>query len=134
MRDPEGASALNDNSKEEIRTYDLIVRIAKQLEQLGMEDFSIKVQVATAIFNKGATLKALNRTEDAIGIYDELVRRFADATEPELREPVASGLFSKAFMLNVLNRNDDAIGVYDELVRRFGDATEPELREHVAKG
>ncbi|MEK7847670.1 MAG: hypothetical protein AAB270_01965, partial [Chloroflexota bacterium] len=32
--------------------------------------------VAGALFNKGVTLGALERSEEEIGVYDEVVRRF----------------------------------------------------------
>jgi len=39
--------------------------------------------------NKGFALGALDRSEDAIAVYDDLLARFATATEPALREAVA---------------------------------------------
>jgi hypothetical protein len=44
--------------------------------------------VADALGNKGAVLQALDRPEQAIAPYDEIVARFGDATEPALRELV----------------------------------------------
>jgi TolA-binding protein len=75
----------------------------------------------------------LNRREEVIAVCDEVVRRFGDATEPDLRERVATALFTKGVTMGILNHRDEAIAVYDEVVRRFGDATEPALREKVAK-
>ncbi|HHT9115414.1 MAG TPA: hypothetical protein ACFYEL_02985, partial [Candidatus Wunengus californicus] len=65
--------------------------------------------------------------------YDEVVRRFGEATEPALRERVAKALVNKGITLGSLNQSKDEIAVYDEVVRRFGEATEPALREEVAK-
>ena len=64
--------------------------------------------------------------------YDEVMRRFGDATEAALREQVAKALFNKGVTLGALNRSEEAIAVYGEVVRRFGDATEAALREQVA--
>ena len=66
------------------------------------------------------------------GVYDEVVARFGEATEPALREQVAMALVNKASRLGELGRSEEAAGVYDEVVARFGDATEPALREQVA--
>ena len=46
------------------------------------------VRVAGALFNKGVTLGALDRSEDELGAYDEVVARYGDATEPILRRAV----------------------------------------------
>jgi tetratricopeptide (TPR) repeat protein len=88
-------------------------------------------EVARALVNKGVTLGQLNRSEDAIAVNDEVVARFGDAAEPELREEVARALFNKGITLGQLNRSEDEIAVYDEVLARFGDAAEPELRKIV---
>ena len=66
-------------------------------------------------------------------VYDDLVGRFQEATEPELREQVARALVNKGGALGDLGRNEEAIAVYNQVVDRFGDAPEPELREQVAR-
>jgi tetratricopeptide (TPR) repeat protein len=125
--------ALDDNSDDELNCYDLVVTLADRLEVLGQDDLSIWVRLARSLYNKGVTLGMLNRSEDEIAAYDEVVRRFGDDTEPALREQVAKALYNKGFRLGALNRSEDAITAYDEVVRRFGDDTEPALREQVAK-
>ncbi len=45
--------------------------------------------VAQALVNKGVTLGALGRPEEAMAVYDEVVRRYADRPEAPLAEPVA---------------------------------------------
>ena len=42
-----------------------------------------------ALVNKGNTLGELNRNEDAISAYDEVVRQFGDSTETVIQELVA---------------------------------------------
>ncbi|MGZ9110646.1 MAG: hypothetical protein ACXW3X_06055 [Rhodoplanes sp.] len=41
-----------------------------------------------ALVNKGVTLGTLSRSEEAIGVYDDVVARFGGATEPPLKEVV----------------------------------------------
>jgi TolA-binding protein len=48
-----------------------------------------------ALFNKGVTLGQLERSEEAVGVYDEVLARFGDATEAALREQVAQALQRK---------------------------------------
>ena len=49
-------------------------------------------RVVTALVNKGVTLGELNRNEDAISAYDEVVRLFGDSTETAMQEQVAKAL------------------------------------------
>jgi tetratricopeptide (TPR) repeat protein len=123
---------LNDNSSEEIAGYDLVVKLGNLQERSGTIDSRARKQVAMALFNKGITLGAINKSEEAIAVYDDLLRRFGDAQEPVLRERVAMALLNKGYRLGVLNKSEEAIAVYDDLLRRFGDAQEPVLREQVA--
>lgn len=92
-----------------------------------------QVQQAKALLSKGYVLGQMNRNEEEIAVYDEMVRRYGDADEVALREQVAKALLNKGFRLGKMNKNEEAIVVYDEVMRRYGDATEAALREQVAK-
>jgi tetratricopeptide (TPR) repeat protein len=85
-----------------------------------------------AMVNVGILLTELGRSEEAVGVYDEVVARFGDGREPALREQVAGALINKGAILGKLGRSEEAVGVYDEVVARFGDEAEPALRERVA--
>ena len=45
---------------------------------------------AKALVNKGVTLGALGRSEDAVAVYDDLLARFGTATEDELEKIVSA--------------------------------------------
>jgi hypothetical protein len=49
-----------------------------------------------AVYNKGITFGQLGRSEEEVGVYDEVVARFGNAPEPALREAVAMALEMKA--------------------------------------
>jgi tetratricopeptide (TPR) repeat protein len=82
--------------------------------------------------NLGAVLGELDRSEEAVAVYDEVVARYGDASEPALREQVAGALVNKGVALGALGRSDEELVVYDDVVARYGDAPEPALREQVA--
>ena len=63
---------------------------------------------------------------------DELMQRFGDSDDPELRVRVANALFNNGVALGSLDRNEAAVETYDELLRRFGESDDPELRLQVA--
>ena len=48
---------------------------------------------------KAVTLGQLDRSEEAVRAYGEVVTRFGDAAEPELREQVARALVNKGVTL-----------------------------------
>ena len=46
----------------------------------------------------------MGKPEEAIAVYDALIARFEDASEPALREQVAKALHNKGITLGQLNR------------------------------
>jgi methyltransferase (TIGR00027 family) len=73
--------------------------------------------------------KLPSRSEDAIAAYDDVLSRFATATELPLRELVANAIVNKGVTLSALDRSEDAIAAYDNLLARFNEATGLPLRE-----
>lgn len=53
--------------------------------------------VAQALLNRGVTQSELKQHEAETATYDELLRRFGDATEPELREYAVKALNNRGF-------------------------------------
>jgi hypothetical protein len=70
--------------------------------------------------------------EDALAGFDELVRRYANATEPHMRELVVSMLHGKAVVLTDLGRRDEALPVLTELIARFQDDENTNIQMIVA--
>ncbi len=97
------------------------------------EETTAAEQVATALVNKGVTLGQLQRSEEEILVYDDIVRRFAERPETSLAEQVARALVYKGLTLGQLQRSEEAILVYDDIVRRFAERPETSLAEQVAK-
>ena len=87
---------------------------------------------ASALFNVGVLFGQLDRSEEEIAVYDQVVTRFGADPEPALREQVAGALVNKGVRLGQLDRSEEAIAVYDQVVTRFGADPEPALREQVA--
>jgi len=90
-------------------------------------------EAARAMFNKGVSLGALNRSEEAIKVYDELIALYKDRSEPQITESVAGAMFNKGVRLGALNRSEEEIKVYDELIALHKDRSEPQLAEQVAR-
>ena len=75
---------------------------------------------------KGLALGQLDRREDAIAVYGDLVARFGSAGELALR--VARALFFKGLSLCILGRSEEEIAVYDDVIARFGADDNPALK------
>ncbi len=90
-------------------------------------------RAARALVNKGARLGALGRDDEAIAVYDSIVRRYGAASEPAMRHRVVDALVNKGITLGVLELKDEAIAVYDDIARRYGAASEPALGAKVAE-
>ena len=88
---------------------------------------------AVALFNRGVKLLNEERLEEAVSVFDDVIRRFGNSQEPALWEPVCAALADKASALGGLHRPADSLVVSDELLNRFGTGEVPSLRKHVAK-
>jgi tetratricopeptide (TPR) repeat protein len=125
------ACSLIDDSAEELLAYQLIADVYDALSPVSQEPVLTRI-VSKALFFQGIILSTLNRSEDAISVYDILLESFSNSTEPSLQELIANALFSKGATLGKLNRYEEAIAVYDSVLERFGSSTEPALQEPVA--
>ncbi len=127
------AAGLWDNSDDELKAYDLVVRMGDSLPQAGNPPESVQARVNNALFNKGVVLGLRGRGEEAIAVYDDVVDRSGDSSDPGVRENTARALFNKANSLFRTGRHTEAIPVYDELATRFATDTTPALREAVGR-
>ena len=105
-------------------------RRADQLD--GRTDEHAESEAARARIVEALGLVDQNRPEDALAVYDEVVRRFGESEVPALFQWVAMGLVGKGTALRDLDRPEDALAVYDEVVRRFGESESPALFQWVA--
>lgn len=76
-------------------------------------------EISQLLFFKGIILDRLNKIEDEIITYDELIKRFSTKTDEIILIQVANALHNKGVKLNDLNRFEEALDVYDEVIKRF---------------
>ena len=95
-------------------------------------DSALLGSVALALSNKGQALNALNRPEEALAAYDEVVRLYGESQSSEILEAVAKALLNKANALVESERHECALSVCDEIVTRFTGDQSLRLRESVA--
>jgi hypothetical protein len=80
---------LLDNSEDEILAYRLVRRFGCRVLETQPGEVEVGERVARAMVFEGLTLGGLGRPEEAVEVYDEVVRRFGDASETALMEQVA---------------------------------------------
>jgi tetratricopeptide (TPR) repeat protein/DNA-binding transcriptional ArsR family regulator len=87
----------------------------------------------TAELQQGRDLLKRGSASEILAVYDNVVSRFGEASDPAMRVRVARALVNKGITLGQLGRSEDAIAVYDNVVSQFGEASDPALREQVAR-
>jgi len=74
------------------------------------------------------------KTKEAIAALDEMVRRYGEDKEPDVRLPVAKALFEKGKMFFQAGKKQEEIAAFDELDRRFGQDETLGIRVMVIEG
>ena len=128
----DAAQASSARPEDELAGYDLLLKAAEVLDQRGAADPRVQESVARALAKKGVILGLLKKLDEAILVYDELLRRFNDSPEPALREQVVRTLVNKGVAFGQLNRPNQAIDIYDTVLQRFSDDPTPTIRLKVA--
>jgi len=90
-------------------------------------------QAAKALLDQGVALGRLNRTEDAINTYREVVAKYGAWKELEVAVPVAWALYNMGNALDRLNRLEEAIQSYEKSIEIYGQRLEAELALPVAQ-
>ena len=127
------ATRLYDNSDEELAAYDLVVAIYDKISAIkGKLERPELARAAEALFNKSSTLWTLNRSEQAMAVCDEMVRRYGNGGGFEVRIPLANALLTKGISLGALGRGEEAMATYEDVVRRFDNTLLRELQKVVA--
>lgn len=90
-------------------------------------------EVANALLFKGYILSRLDRNEQEIATYENIVQLCGAREETKLAEQVVKALVNKGKTMARLDRLDDAIDAYDEVLRCYGGREEKELAGGVTK-
>ena len=65
----------------------------------GSTDEPADLAAAWTLFEEGVELEVRNRSDDALGVFDEVIRRYGESDVPELLDLVAKALVCKGRML-----------------------------------
>lgn len=70
------------------------------------------------MYDRAAELQRRRQLEETLAAYDQLISRFGDATDPEIRERVASAVWYRAEFLERLSREGEADAAGSRLIER----------------
>ena len=85
-------------------------------------------QVEVSLVTKGRVLQRLNRSDEALAAYDEILRRFDDDKTPILSDATVIAILHEKAMLTRLSQPLDSLAVYDGSIRQFREGKFPILQ------
>ena len=89
--------------------------------------------VAAAMLHKAALLCRGGKSEEALGVYEEIAARFSGAQEPALRERAHDALERKRSLLRMIpNGGARLIAAHDELLKYYAETPEQGLEAKIA--
>jgi tetratricopeptide (TPR) repeat protein len=127
------AASLDETSAEEMQGYQLVIQSGDLLSRRNVADDVSREKVAKALMAQADSLRVLHRSADAIAVYSEVVRRFEQATEPELRSLVAAAMADAGYESLATNDTETALSRFDAMIDRFGSGTETDVRKALAR-
>ena len=122
-----------EGSQDVVRTAPVDVKPERShMEQIQDDAQKHAERTVSALFGEAATLYRQNRREDAIAVYDEVVRQFGKSDVPTLLDRVAQAFIHKGAILGELNRPEETLVACDEVICRFGESRKPTLLDEIA--
>lgn len=113
------------------RYGDAIAGFREVVERFGeTSDEDLDGLVADALYGIGYSLERIEREEEALPAYEQIVTRLGDAEEHQ--GPVARALFHQGSVHSHLGRTEEAIAVWDHLLGRFEEVPDPPVGAWVA--
>lgn len=89
-------------------------------------------KIEKAIIKKAELLYKLERLEDVLPAYNDVISYFDDSDKDHLKEAVAKAVINRVAVLNKLDREEDLLPALDEVIERFEDSSITEYYEHAS--
>ena len=89
-------------------------------------------QLAGSLLMRGVWLSVQGDVEDALAVFEEVVRLFRESEVSAVLEVVERALFGKAVTLGALNRRYEELAAYEQYLQRADTSAAPASHEHVA--
>jgi len=90
------------------------------------------IEAARELFIKALDCSRQGKGAEEKAAYDEIMRRFADRSDPEVSRLVAKALLNKGVVSAQGIRFDEACALFDAVIEKYKNMTDPELQLRVA--
>jgi tetratricopeptide (TPR) repeat protein len=97
------------------------------------DETALRALVAVALGKEAETYRKLHMSKERLSRLQEIVRRYADAPEPELRRAAAEAAASQGTVLAAAGDQRPAQDARADLIRRFRDDPDPIVARIVVK-
>ena len=117
-------------SRAEMR--DLIEQSIEWVDDFVGMSQDVTVYFTTAMSDEALRLQKLGQVDEALEVYDDILRRLDSGDGPEAERLVARLLSKKAYLLNIYGRGSETTAACEHLITRFGTSEDPIIRRIVA--
>ena len=108
----------DENYIESIKSFDKIIQNINASNE----------QIAKALIYKSYSLREINASDEELGVYSEIIRRFEKSIDPKLQEYILTALLNKGVVLNESGQTDKALEHYNKVLSLTKDNSNKTLR------
>ena len=112
--------------------WDLTKPFLDRVDDFASMSQQVTVYFSTAMSDKALRLEGLGQVDEALEVYDDILRRLDSGDGPEAERLVARFLSRKAYLLNIYGRGSETTAACEDLINRFGTSEDPMIRRIVA--
>lgn len=117
----ESTNGLNKNGAE-----------TKENPMANLTNIPTNEKVEKAVIKKAELLYKLERFEDVLPAYNDIISYFDNSDKEHLKEAVAQAVINRVAVLNKLDREDDLLPALDEVINRFEKSSVNEYYEEAS--
>jgi len=117
-----------DNPQQALRDYETGIRSIAQRSEPRFQTL-----LALLMFQKGLHLRDQADIESAMAVYDEILERFGNRTDIDVRRILARTQCNLGCDFLGIRNPAEGRRMLDEVIQRYGDLPEPEFAEPVSK-
>ena len=112
--------------------WDITKPFLDRVDDFASMSQQVTVYFSTAMSDKALRLEGLDQVDEALEVYDDILRRLDSGDGPEAERLVARFLSRKAYLLNIYGRGFETTAACEDLINRFGTSEDPMIRRIVA--
>jgi tetratricopeptide (TPR) repeat protein len=90
-----------------------------------------EIEIAIILVDKGITFDKMNKNEEALTLYEEVIKRFENSKENTVLAQVAKAFVNKGIVFEKMDKNEEALTSYEEVIKRFGNLGNSIILEEV---